>query len=244
MLIAIVTMTSCKEMKITADSQSPQVTTIRNEVKDFEAIEIYGSVNVVYQQANTYHVSVKAPQSLLKNVETSVTDKRLKIRIKTPNTFFNVGNSDDVTVTVSSPDLVGIFLKGSGDFKCNGHIDTDNMMIDLRGSGDIDLQSLICDNLKVVLSGSGDIDLPNVTARNTNLSLIGSGDIDITQHQVIATRMDLKGSGDIELKAVDCGTIESQVIGSGDINIEGTAQRERHDVKGSGDVYTNKLVLR
>ena len=36
MLTAIVTMTSCKEMKITADSQSPQVTTIRNEVKDFE----------------------------------------------------------------------------------------------------------------------------------------------------------------------------------------------------------------
>ncbi len=236
---------SCSETKATVTGNGRQVTENRNNLKDFETIEINGSFDVIYRQASTYHVSVRGPQKLVSKIETTVSDNRLKIGLKKSNTFnlINTG-SDDVTIVVSSPDLTGVILKGSGDFKCNGHVDTDNMKIELRGSGEIEFKSLICDNIQVTLAGSGDIDLPHVTARRSDITLIGSGDIDITQHQVDLTNMELKGSGDIELKAVDCGTIESLLIGSGDINIEGTARQERHDVKGSGDVHTQKLLLK
>ncbi len=236
---------SCTETKTTVTGSGRQVTDHRNGVTGFEAIEINGSFDVVYRQANTFHVSVRGPQKLVSKVETTVSNGRLKIGSKKSRSFFGFNSdSDDVTVVVSSPDLTGVFLKGSGDFKCDGHVDTDNMKLELRGSGDIEIKSLICDNIQVMLFGSGDIDLPNVTARHSSISLIGSGDIDITQHRVDTTDMDLKGSGDIDLKVVDCGTIESQVIGSGEINIGGTARQERHEVKGSGDVYTRKLFLK
>lgn len=234
---------SCSETKATVTGGGRQVTDTRNNVKGFEVLEINGSMDVIYRQSSTFHVSVRGPQKLVREIETTVSGDRLKINYRKSRNVFFGRNSDDVTVVVSSPDLVGVFLKGSGDFKCAGHVDTDNMNIHLRGSGDMEFQSLICDNLQVTLDGSGDIDMKDVTARQSSLSLVGSGDLDITQHRVDRTTIDLKGSGDIELKAVDCGSIESQLVGSGDISIEGTARQEHHSVKGSGDVLTHKLFL-
>lgn len=234
---------SCTEAKMAVKGDGRQVTDNRNNVKGFEAIEINGSMDVIYRQANTYQVSVRGPQKLVREVVTTVDNGQLKISYKKNRNIFFGSKSDDVTVVVSSPDLVGVFLKGSGDFKCAGHLDTDNMKVHLRGSGDMEFQSLICDNLQVTLEGSGDIEMKEVTARQSSFSLMGSGDLDVMQRQVDNTQVDLKGSGDIELKVVDCGSIESEIMGSGDISIEGTARQEHHSVRGTGDVHTHKLFL-
>lgn len=243
MAVVAMMMASCHEFKASVEAKGPVATYDRPEVKDFEAIEITGSMSVIYEQSDKFKVSVTAPRDLLDRITTTSEGGVLKVGMKSNIFFFNV-NNDDIVVRVSSPDLVGVSLKGSGDFTCNGMIDTDKMKVELRGSGDVDIKHLICDQLQVSLLGSGDVDMPNVTAINTDVNLMGSGDVEIGQHDVKNTNIALRGSGDVKMNLNNCGEIFTDIAGSGDVTLEGTAKQERHSVKGSGDIHTNRLVLR
>ena len=109
------------------------------QLNGFERIELLGSLDVKYTQADSFSVLVKAPVEVIKDVQTRVEGNKLVVNMKGSNKFLNIGvtNSDDVTVYVSSPDFIGIELKGSGDFDCVNLLDTDNLDISLKGSGDI-----------------------------------------------------------------------------------------------------------
>lgn len=244
MTLMAMMMASCHEFKASVDVKGPTATYNRPNVKGFEAVEIVGSMSVVYQQAKDYKVSVTAPRDLLDRIETTVDNGTLRVEMKSVNFFFDSFNSDDIVVHVSSPDLVKVYVKGSGDFTCNDLIDTDNMSIELRGSGDVDIKHLVCDRLQVNLMGSGDIELPHVTSIRSEVSLVGSGDVEIGQFDVEHTNIALKGSGEVKMVFNNCGTIDSEVVGSGDIVLEGNAKQESHRVKGSGDIDTSRLTLR
>ena len=111
----------------------------------------------------------------------------------------NWGDRDELTIYVSSPDLVGVRLNGSGDFISRRQIDTDVMNVVLRGSGDIEFDDIICDRFTTELIGSGDIKINQLEARTSSAMVIGSGDVVINQSNVIDTNLSLRGSGDISV---------------------------------------------
>ena len=157
----------------------------------FERIELLGSLDVKYQQADSFSVRVEAPVEVLKKVETRVDGNKLVVRMKGEGKLINFGVADsrDVTVYVTSPDFLGILLKGSGDFECQRLLDTDNLEISLQGSGDISFDDVICDQVEVSLVGSGDVDVKNVKAQRSYINLVGSG--------VKKYKSNVRGSGDI-----------------------------------------------
>ena len=53
-------------------------------------------------------------------------------------------------VYVTSPDLIGVTLKGSGEFISSEKVDSDNLEITLAGSGDILFTEIICDKIKTI----------------------------------------------------------------------------------------------
>ena len=196
------------------------------QLKGFERIELLGSLDVKYEQADSFSVVVKAPVKVIKDVETRVEGNKLVVNMKGSNKIINIGVSDgdDVTVYVTSPDFLGIDLRGSGDFECKQLLDTDNLDISLKGSGDIEFDDIICDEVNVSLVGSGDVEVKNVKMLRSNVNLVGSGDI--------------------KVKYDDSGKVEANLTGSGDIELTGEVTEYKSNVRGSGDMHRNGLLVR
>lgn len=223
-----------------------QKVTERRQVARFERILLQGSPTIKYTQGSKVSVEVKAPKDIIKNVITRVEGNRLTVSVKNPSKWmFNFGSKDDgVVVYVTSPDLIGIELMGSGDFECNSRLDTDNLNVALKGSGDIELKDVICDKITSSVVGSGDLEIKKVVALSSSVELVGSGDVKINEHQVKQTKVELKGSGDIKLGLVNCGTVDCRLLGSGDITLQGDALSLNSYTRGSGDLHTSGLKLK
>lgn len=216
-------------------------------LRNFERVEIAGSPTVVYTQADTFGVRVEGPENLIPRILTDTDDGTLYVRNKGKMGFINLtmGDQGDVTVYVSSPDLVSVLVSGSGDFISRKKVDTDTMEIVLRGSGDIVFDDLICDANTTELVGSGDIRINHLDARSSTAVLVGSGDINIAQANVLDTDLSLRGSGDIVVNFLEgCKSAEVQLNGSGDITLKGTLTHYDGHKNGSGDIHTSNLRIR
>ena len=246
MLLAVALVTvSCVNSPKVFENDSPKVTQIR-PLKGFERIEIFGSPTVFYTQADSFSVHVAGPEDLVDEIITKVDGKTLSIRNKGKIGIVNIGFSGQrqLEVHVTSPDLISVQLNGSGDFISNKKVDTDEMSIVLRGSGDVDFKNIICDHCKTELVGSGDVDVDRLEALTSDIMLIGSGDVEVKQYNVGETAIELKGSGDISVNFMEgCQKASCRLVGSGDIKLKGTIGQFSKQKSGSGDIDTDKLTI-
>lgn len=219
--VALLTLASCK---VHFSKTKPMAHEDRQLV-GFNRIVQLGSIDVKYMQADTFSVKVDAPVDVLRDVEIRENGEKLTIRMKGEGKLFNLGVSDskDVTVYVTSPDFLGIELKGSGDFECKQLLDTDNLDIVLNGSGDIAFDDVICDRV--------------------NVSLVGSGDVKVKNIQTLQSDIELIGSGDIMMKFTNSGVVASNLVGSGDITLTGRVKDYKSNVRGSGEMHADKLEI-
>jgi hypothetical protein len=214
-------------------------------VAGFERIQLMGATTVYYTQSDSFSVRVEAPEDLIEYVETVVNDSTLTIKMSDDAqnlvqqiVFFQ---DNGISVFVSSPDLVEVSLMGSGEFVSNEKIDTDNLLLSLRGSGNINLVDVICDHLVTSAVGSGDINISNAEAQTSQIELVGSGDVGINHKNVGLTDILLKGSGDVKCTFNSCGEVKGDLRGSGDITLSGDVHAMNKTLLGSGDFHTEAL---
>lgn len=245
MILAVVMVAGCASAASGINESGVE----KRKVKAFTKIRLEGPVEVYYSQGKTASVEVKAPAKHMKDVRTYVDGQTLVVSLASTDIVVwrisgRKGYTNKIEVYVTSPDLIGVNLNGSGNFVCSGRLDTDNLGILLRGSGDITFNDIICDNIRTELVGSGDINLKKVDALSSEVILVGSGDIGISQKNVRKTTIDLKGSGDISVSFNSCGAVESELKGSGDISLSGTVKSFSKRAIGSGDYHTGRLTVR
>lgn len=228
---------------------SGETITQNRDVKAFDKIYIKGCPIVYYNQGTERSVVVKADRAIIDDIKTEVAGNTLSISYNGGNTKFgfafngNVNVGDVMKIYVTSPDITGVMLTGSGDFICEKAIDTDNMDIQLKGSGDVSIHSIICDKVSTSLVGSGDIDVKNADALDATIELVGSGDIDMSLANSRNTNILLKGSGDINMNFKNCVNVNSQLKGSGDIELSGDIKHLTKDELGSGEHNISKLRI-
>ena len=198
------------------------IVTQNRKVGKFTAIRIEGSPTVRFVQGDKFEVKVKGKKELVEKIKTELDGTTLVVSVRSKisfNFFKNNRKKYMPVVYVTSPDLVGVELAGSGDFISDGPIDTDRLNVELAGSGDVDFNgSVICDDLNVELNGSGDVDFKNVEL--TKIQLIGSGDIKVACDNCRDVESSIAGSGDVTLKGNITGRLDKSKAGSGDYNIE------------------------
>lgn len=223
--VAMLTSCSCHGLRVNWTRSEAHGEQTRS-ITGFERIELLGSLDVKYMQADSFSVKVDAPVEVIKYVETRVEGNVLKINMKGENNLINFGvrDSENVTVYVTSPDFLGITLRGSGDFECRHLVDTDNLDIALNGSGDITFDDIICDRI--------------------NVSLVGSGDVEVRNVKMLQSSVNLVGSGDVKMHFDNSGSVEANLTGSGDITLDGEVKEYRNNVRGSGDINAEHLTIR
>ena len=210
------------------------------KVDKFISVRIEGSPTVKFVQGDKHEVFVQGTKEYVDKIKIVVEGNKLVVGLKNNisfNIFKNRSNRKNLVVYVTSPDLVGVELAGSGDFISQGPIDTDCLDIQVNGSGDVDFEgNVICDKLNVQMAGSGDVDIVNVEALASELQLVGSGDIEVKQKNVEHTKIQLIGSGDIKVSFDNCKDVESSLAGSGDVTLKGNITGRLNKAKaGSGD---------
>lgn len=219
MMLVSITLSACITERQKADNG---VVVSRNiAIKDFEEIAIEGSMDVHFTQDNKTSVKVKGNENALKQIEIKSDGKLLTIRSMSGKWNFFSKNNDtgDIEIYVSSPNLRGIAIAGSGEFVAKGMVDTDTLNISIAGSGDIALGNLICNMFSASISGSGDIDIDKVNAADATLSIAGSGSLDIDNANI--------------------GYVESSIAGSGSIDVKGNVKKHKEDIAGSGSIDFN-----
>lgn len=242
---AVMTLSACSEIREVKTAfvgdENDSIVTQNRKVGRFVAIRIDGSPTVVYEQGNETKVRVEGGKRYADNIDTFDEDGILVVRQRKGsfNIFNNMRKGTSPVVYVTSPDLVAVKLSGSGDFVCEGPLDTDKLHIFLSGSGDVDFKgAVLCDTLNVVLRGSGDVDIDNVDAMSSFIQLVGSGDIEVKQKNVNTTDIKLVGSGDIKVDMANCRDVDCNLAGSGDITLSGNMKGRLNKAKaGSGDYH-------
>lgn len=214
-------LTGCHASSTSNDNS--KTTSVRH-VLPFNKIEARGTGDVIFVQGDTFGVKVVGSEKDVERVTTEFSGSTLIIKTKPVKRFAIFGNnSNSATVYVTSPDLVGITLRGTGDFTIAKELDTDTLSVDIQGVGDVNLNRVICDEARLSLQGVGDISMNELTAQKS--------------------KIDIQGTGDVRINFVNGGSAICNIAGVGDVTLSGNLKRIEKDIRGVGDVNTKRLKV-
>jgi hypothetical protein len=179
------------------------------EAGSFKAIENNCSLDVYITQGDIQKVVVVSPEKYMRKIKTEVQAGTLIIDVKGSLSYRN----EDLHIEITVKDLNEINNNGSADFEIMGTFNTENLLLDMHGSGDFEGDFNV-KNLEVNMYGSGDMEISGV-----------NGSIEVNQY----------GSGDFEAESIYVGSSYFKMNGSGDCEVNGTAAMLELSQNGSGD---------
>lgn len=189
-----------------------KITSLEKEISNFSSIvaESVVSVNVVI--ANENKCEVTADENILEFIELKVKNDELRIGLK-KNVSFTTSNPVVVnisTVSLKEVSLCGsatisvsnilqntfrASLKGSGEINLSG--ETNELLLNMTGSGDIDAEELISKSLLVNAKGSGYIGAN--AKEEATVNLMGSGSVKV-YGETLRKNKNIMGSGSVKFK--------------------------------------------
>ncbi len=180
------------------------------EVGEFRSVSLTSSADVRVTVGPARSVRVTTDDNLIDKVVTRVEDGRLEIGHERGNYRHKV----KLVVDITTPQLVGVSIAGSGDARAEG-LDTDAFKASISGSGSIRAVGR-CDQLDATISGSGDLRLEDLVARSVKVRIAGSGDARVHAHDKLD--VSISGSGDVRYRGQP--VVTKSVAGSGSVKHE------------------------
>lgn len=246
--LVVMTMTSCMHVKIGGKDWSfggheNNTPTQVHEVGQltamdpFDVVNVAGPFNVIYEQGDAPTVRVEGTTEQLGKMTIYVKDGELYIDQR-KNESGNVFKGLQVFVT--SPGIKGIDLAGSGKVTAPKALTSNDMKLEIAGSGDITLAQLTCKDLNIEIAGSGNVTTGPIQANKVTNEIAGSGDINLTGLTCKDIHNEIAGSGDIVLNNVNVENVKSDIAGSGDVILRGKVGSHKEDIAGSGKVHVNE----
>lgn len=236
LLLTPMILSACS-IKVADSEPDGKVMTKTLKVKDFNNINLIGSADVEFSQADTYKVELIATKEGMKGVQTTVKDGVLSISRSNPGKTKNgtiqlkMARSG-YKLRISAPSLKGISISGSGEFYAKTPIKAETFDASVTGSGELHLGKVTADRISVGVSGSGDIEADVTGCADVTANVTGSGDIDLDLNKCGTFTASVTGSGDVEAELVDCGDVNASTSGSGDITLKGNAKSVTTSGKG------------
>lgn len=205
------------------------VTSETRTVSNFNAVSISTFGEIEIRQGSMESLTISAPSSYLRDIETKVENGTLIISTRKG---FIGAPTRRVQYTLTVKDLDSLHLSGAGMVKVIDGLTSTTFSLNLSGAGSIEIEDLSATNLSVNLSSAGAIIVAgNVENQSVNLSGVGSyegGDL-----QSKTTSVNLSGAGSATVWATD--SLDVTVSGVGSIGYYGNP-RVTQNVSGLGSV--------
>ena len=227
--LAFISFTSCKKM--IGIKGNGTIVTEERTVVDFEEISVECEATVYLTQGSEFEVKVVTDENVMSYVETERDGNELEIKMKRN---VNLRGDTEVKVYVTMPTLNGVNISGSANVYGQETWTSNNLNINISGSGDVDFGSVFLNSLDINISGSGNVDMISVDTMETeNIKISGSGDVQLLQIPAFDSKIKISGSGNANVYAIS--TLDTDISGSGDIRYKGNPIIST-DISGSGDV--------
>lgn len=174
-------------------------------------------------------IRIEGDENLLDTIQTDVKNGILHIKLKPGVTIIA---TRPIQFYVRLANLEEVSLPGSGLIELQSDLESDQLHVNLAGSGEIYLSSIHVKDLRIDLPGSGSIKTAGSSDRQT-ITLAGSGIYDGVDLVSNTTDIDLTGSGTIQVHANK--ELNVRLSGSGNIQYQGDASLHQ-EISGSGSV--------
>jgi hypothetical protein len=171
-------------------------------------------------------VAIEGNMSELEQVITKVDNGRL--RIYTQNYIDQIGS---LKVYITVTDLSDITVAGSGDVVVNSLLKTQNLNLEISGSGKIRITDLSAAKVELQIAGSGNINVKGNSTDRMDVNVTGSGDVKASELQTKTADVNITGSGSVEIYATEY--LEDNIIGSGNLYYKGNPKVNSR-ITGSG----------
>ena len=190
------------------------VTTVDRAVSSpFNSIELRTAVIINLYQADEPRIQIKADSNIEPYIQTEI-----------DSNILTIGETQEVRlrpteciISVYMANIASLKSIGSGEIILMDTIKTDNLKLNITGSGEIEGR-IENKNLNMIISGSGKIRLSG-TSNKAVIGITGSGRIDSENLEIENGEISVSGSG--EVKVTINNSLEGWITGSGDILYKG-----------------------
>jgi hypothetical protein len=222
-LLLVTAMSSCRKVSGTG----PVVSETRS-VSGFSEIKSAFSGDIIITPSSSYSVRIEAQQNIIDVIETVLNDGILTLRVKS-NTVIKPDSR--VKVYISSPDIRGVIVSGSGNVQFTDALTTTDLYLKVSGSGNINIFKLTANSVDANISGSGEININNGSVADEMVDISGSGSMELSN--LVATNSDIKIAGSGDARVYVTGHLKVRISGSGSVYYRGTPSIDV-SISGSG----------
>jgi hypothetical protein len=219
----LVGFTSCNMNCI--EGEGPVVSATR-DVGNFSRLEVNVPADVTVSLGAETFVRIEAQKNVIEVVSAKVKGNTLVIK-SSPC----VSTDEVFRISVTTDELSAVSINGSGSVTTQGLIKTDEMDVQINGSGDAKI-TLDADYIDAGINGSGDIYLTG-SANDLDVGINGSGDLKGRGLTTANADVNINGSGDVEVDVSE--KLYVDIAGSGNVRYSGNP-KVKSSVKGSGEV--------
>lgn len=203
-------------------------------VQPFTEISLRIDANIHLEQGNKQNVEIVAKASTLEQIITEVKDGKLIVRFPTKNLFHSDFRPGEITIYITTPQINGLAISGSGDIVAEDAIKTKSIDLSVSGSGNINLSELTAERVTNSISGSGNIILAGKTpAQDLSVAMSGSGNFKALDFSANDISVKLSGSGNASIDARK--NLYIRLVGSGNVTYKGEPLIDQ-GITGSGSV--------
>lgn len=208
------------------------------KVDPFNEISLRIGATVHLEQGAKQNLEIVAKPSTLDEIITEVKDGKLIIRFPNKNYFWNTFQPGEITIYITTPEINGLGISGSGDIVAEDEIRTKILDMAVSGSGNIKLSELSAERVKAAISGSGDIFVAGKqAAQDLSVAISGSGNFKGLDYSADDVSIKIAGSGNAGIEANK--NLYVRLAGSGDVTYKGNPMIDQ-SIAGSGKVRNEK----
>ncbi len=197
-------------------------------VSNTTKINVVGGMDVFVVPGSS-SVKVEGDENILQFIETRLDDGWLEIKTRD---HINIHSSTPIKVYVTTPEITGLKVTGSGNLTCSDRFSSsNNISFNITGSGNI-TANINAPAVNAGITGSGNMYIKGET-RNVDIRVTGSGNYNSPDLKAENATVEILGSGDASLFAD--ANLKASISGSGDIKYRGNAAVHKN-MAGSGSV--------
>ncbi|MFZ2991067.1 head GIN domain-containing protein [Ideonella sp.] len=208
---------------------SGKVIELRRSLGSFSRLRIEGPFNVVAGVGSAGAATIKADDNIVPLIQTEISGDTLIIKAKSNQSY---SSRSGLLVTVDFQTLKAAEVRGSGNLQINS-LKADAFALSVSGSGDARMLDTDVKQLEVSIAGSGDITVEG-RADSAAYNIAGSGDVRAEKLLAKRSSVSIAGSGDAVVHASE--SLDVSIAGSGDVRYAGNPPQVKRSVVGSGEV--------
>jgi hypothetical protein len=204
------------------------------KVDSFTEISLRIGANIHLEQGAKQNLEIVAKPSTLEEIITEVKDGKLIIRFPNKNYLWNTFQPGDITIYITTPEINGLGVSGSGDIIAEDEIKTKMLDMAVSGSGNIKLSELSAERVKSTISGSGNIIVAGKSpAQDLSIVISGSGNFKGLDYSADDVSVKIVGAGNAGIEANK--NLYVRLAGSGNVTYKGKPLVDQ-GITGSGSV--------